>query len=330
MTDELTANDLRVLGEREIPLVFVDEPHQWRHDGPFHPTCGTLHPLHEQVGNQYAALHAAGAATLIRQVFGPTAHRALIDVRNTVDAGTAVDLLIVFDVDGQVLWYDSADVQLWRSQIARDRAEIEAYGGPVLPCLDEETQTAIEQLAQIAEESPADGYFLTGHLVIGRQDDGAALLYLGDVREVTLDDELWPPAEILGTPAYDGSLTPQRRLLAPLERDITVRVLRDLCRLGEQSGVWLGAGDREVLASVATAIDPRDGGGDDRAHTGYISLDRLAEVLRDETAVLDPDDVPNLMETIRAAADTPAGVHHPRGVVVAAAGATQPEPLIPA
>lgn len=322
MIEKMTAGQLRAFADRPTPVVEVEEPHRWRHDGPDQPALTALHRMREQAANQYGTMHGAAAARLILEAFGPTAHRAVLDQRENIDGGTAMDLLAVFDADGEVLWYDSDDVQLWRSELARDWAEIEAYGGPVLPLLAEDTKTAIEELAEIAEASPEDGYFLLCDLVIGRSGEGydqLDTLYIGGTRELYLNEEIRPVAEILGPPAYDGSTGPQRRLLNPLERDITVRVLRDVLNSGEPPVVGMFPGDREVVAEVGRVLDPRDGddGDEGRTYGGHISFERLAEVLRDETSVLDPDDVDNLMTVIRASAGTPAGQHRPRGIVPA-------------
>lgn len=322
--DGPTPEELRERGLRDSPVVDVEDAYKrvLPNGGDLlGDTRAVLDRMADKAAYQYARICAGEAAQLIRQAFGERAHRAVFDRSLPDDDGITVDLLAVFDAADEVLWYDREDSDLDWSPFGRRTDEIEAHGGHVIPLLGEDTKNAIERLVELAESSHDDGYLegseLPGGYPSDPGDDERDYDTDGQVLEMLVQEELDGLHRVGGEPAFDGSQFPQRRVLEPLERDITVRVLRDVLRNGGLTEVRFFPGDQQRLAEVAAVLDPRvsDDEKPFRAHNGYISLDRLAEVLGDETAVLDPEDVPALMETIRAAADTPAGQHRPRGMV---------------
>ncbi|MEU3458295.1 hypothetical protein ABZ671_32660 [Micromonospora sp. NPDC006766] len=322
--DTMTPEELREHGLRPSPVAEVEDPHKrvW-------PDRGTLESdmreaadrMAEAASYQYATMSAGAAAQLIREAFGEKAHRAVFERGEMAgDAGTYANLLVVYDADDDVLWYDRQRIELSVTPFGRSADEIEAWGGHIIPQLAETTRTAIERLIVMAEDTNGDGYLVETGLETGTfTDNGKAedgdFQTGGDVLlELEVQEEIDDLHTVGGHPASDGSQFPQRRLLSPLERDITVRVLNDVLLAGEQTKVRLFPGDRGTLANVAATLDPRhnDDGERDRIHSGYISLDRLEMVLRRETSVIDPDDVANLMKTIRMVTTSPsAGGDHP-------------------
>ncbi|MER5608220.1 hypothetical protein AB0F93_00420 [Micromonospora tulbaghiae] len=310
-----TAEELRERGMQPVPVLRSAEDNPWKRswsdaDDLQGQMRTALNRVACNAAYQEARLNAGSAAELIREVFGPKAHRLVFE-RRPVDADVEVDLLVVEDADEQVIWYDRDDHYLRRSSFGRRVDEAEAYGGPVIANLVRDTKGAIERLIQKAEESDTDGYLVSTHLPIGTYVmDGKEMPrdYPCDdeLIELIVQDELDGMRYFGGAPAADGSQFPQRRLLTSFERDVTVRVINDVLLAGNLPGVRLHHGDRGLLDSVAKALDPRtddDLPDNAREYDGYISLALLDEVLRSESSGIHPDRVPALMSRIRDAAD---------------------------
>ncbi|WP_328384318.1 hypothetical protein OHQ88_34275 (plasmid) [Micromonospora zamorensis] len=238
--------DRRPLLDRRAPVLSIERPYDYvRVDG---TKRRDARDVAERATNRFASLTAVQVGELIRRVFGRTAERVLFERREGSDGGVGdihLDLLAVYD-DEQVLWYDPCGGM--RGTLAvRDRDEIEAYGGPVLPELDADTQKAIEMLATVADDK-GDGWFALTALVVGRT-----------VRDGEMVDVV-----------YDGDVC---------ELDIAEE---------QRHAEWVAQRRREGV------------------EVDSITFDRLAELLRRESAVLDPQDVDSLVATLRVGAgDTP-------------------------
>lgn len=202
MTDKTL--DLHALTGREIPTIKVEGAYDRVYDRcPDKPERLALRATAENAINRYAAVLAREAGKLIREAFGPDAHRAVFNRREewAESDGSGVDinmdLLVVFDAAGEVLWYDREELS--RTRLVMRRDEIEAYGGPVVPWLHGETKQAIEGLLEIAEDF-ADGYLsrcaglVLGSTVIDGQE--VPVVFDGDERELVIDDEIGRTVEV--------------------------------------------------------------------------------------------------------------------------------------
>ncbi len=331
MTD---TTDLRDLADRPRPVITIDGAYDLVYDTD-NPVREVLRDTMQATALQYATHLGATAAGLLRQAFGPAAHRAVFNRGECDDRRMGcvhLDLLVVFDADARVIWYDRDDGWLSGGRLVAGRDELEAYGDP-MPALDDDTRQAIQNLAEKA--AAAHGEYLSSTTLIvdrGVQDDGTPidLHYDGDLYEMDIDDE---PARLrrnAGEPADDDSIGPQRRPLSPAERGLLVRVLHDLITPGLVliPDVRMFSGDREVLAEAARVLDPRDRVDLPPDHQpGYISLAHLEALLRQETSVIAEEDVPLLMVWVRATAlypdrppvaaePTPASGIQPRYVLI--------------
>ncbi len=297
------------LADRQTPpVIAVDGAYDDVYDTD-HPERLALSSLAEEAALAYATHRGAAAARTLRLAFGPKARRAVFNKSVDSEAGVNLELLLVFGDDDRVIWYDRNDDHLWGSRLVAARDEEEAYGGPAVAVLEEETKAAVEALCEGADEAVTDGYLIGALLDLDPTVPGHGAIYDGWIVELDIDDAPARLRRAVGTPAHDDSTGPQRRLLSPAERDVSVRVLHDL-DLVRSPAVRVFPGDREVLAEVARVLDPRDRvAPPPYRQPAYISLNRLEELLRNEDGVAHPvtglvhaDKVTDLMELIREAA----------------------------
>ncbi|GGM90033.1 hypothetical protein ACFFX1_49325 [Dactylosporangium sucinum] len=146
MSDTTTPN-LRTLAERPAPVAALPTPWQEAQIAG-DPVRAAAHELAERSGSVFAALTAAKAADMLSRAL-PGAAQAIIerDYAATCTCHT-MRLRLVRDDAGAVLWRCTAFAE--HPDVVR-RDELEAYGGPVLPVLDEDTREAIESLAAAAQ-----------------------------------------------------------------------------------------------------------------------------------------------------------------------------------
>jgi hypothetical protein len=299
-----TAIDLRALAEQDPPVIAVDQAYRLVYDTD-HPVRSVLRDMMHSAALQYANHLGVTAAELLDKAFGPSAYRAVFNRGDCRQPNCVhLDLLVVFDTAGEVLWYDRDDTGLRGSRLVAGRDEQEAYGQP-LPVLEDDTKQAIEALVEKAIAAHEE--YLPGTvLAVDRTADGRDLLYDGDLCEMDISGEAARLHRNTGAAAGDDSTGPQRRLLSPHERDVTVRVLRDLLlpEVLASPDVRIYSGDAEVLTEVARVLDPHEQGGDQPPdhQPGYINLAALEALLYQETAVIAEQDVPPLMDAIRTAA----------------------------
>lgn len=205
-----------------------------------------------QVGQQHATYCAAEAAGALRTLFGETAHQAIFE--RTTDSVDGVDahLLILFDADDNVIWYNREFLGGQEILAARDASD------EPMPDLDRDTLVYIEGLIEWAEEAHYDGYLPTETLVTdpsekhGREYEGHTIILL-------IDNELGGHVRAAGTPAHDGSTGPQRTVLSPQARDVAVLALqRILDNQGRMYRTPLDDDEYSLIAEVIGVLDPRE------------------------------------------------------------------------
>jgi hypothetical protein len=197
------------------------------------------------------AYAAAEAAAALKKLFSG-AHRALFDRTTDAVDGVDADLLIIFDVDDNVIWYNDEFVNGCELVAAR------AATGEPLPYIARTTLQYIEGLVEWAEEAHHDGYLANVDLYLTPSEERTSLPYDGYVIEMIVGDELEMPARVTGTPAHDGSARPQRRALSPNARMVAVLALQRLLdKAGGMLRVPLTAEEKDLLGEVIAALDPR-------------------------------------------------------------------------
>jgi hypothetical protein len=171
---------------RPIPIISVVIAPDVVHPGPGSVRHELARAAH-QASRAYASNVVAAAAEILRQAFGPTAHQAVFEDREC-DAGDAtcmhINLRLVTAEDGEVLWYDEA---LFGTALVRARDEAEAYGGPVLARLDDETHQAIIDLVRLAELAVPGGYLPPEVLIL---DPDSGEIYDGETWLMDISEEI--------------------------------------------------------------------------------------------------------------------------------------------
>lgn len=255
MTDVIDTATLRALAEQPAPEVGVDGAHQAAYEVD-RPAREALARVADQAAHHYACLLSNAAANMLCAAFGPAARRAVLERRDTEDAGVGINLLAVFDKADNVMWYDDS---LWGTHLVAARDELAAYGDPV-PRLDQFTKVAVEGLCEQAEDAPSDGYFVRCELTKAPGEP-----YEGWTVELNLVEERNRLRRLAGPAAVDGSIGPQRRLLTAQERGMTVQVLRTVVdalyhhpNRQIRSAVRVAPPGRQLLLDVAAALDPRE------------------------------------------------------------------------
>lgn len=255
--------ELRAFADREVPVAEVKGAADVLYGV---DDKGPLRKLMLDFANQaelhYAAVLAGQAADMLREVFGPTAHRAVFHQTETDDDRDAVlNLLVVLDAASEVVWYDQEDPDLHQSRLVMRRVEIEAYGGPVIPHLDSDTKRAIERLLENAEN--VHGYLSGADLDLGpyyahgKWYSASDYSSEGEAVELVIPDEPAFREKVIGEPVPGGANMPQRRLLTLRERDVATRTLLGVLYHTQAGGpLTLAAGDQEVIEEVARVLDP--------------------------------------------------------------------------
>lgn len=183
----------------------------------------------ERSGNAFAALTAAKAADMLRRVL-PGAAEAIIERDYTVQCEChTMKLRLVRDHAGAALWYDDA-FDDHPDAIRRD--ELEAYGGPVLPTLDDETREAIEALAAAAQNwgSPLERVDET----LIEQHDGipTQVIYDGELHALRIDETLAVALPTAASPSTIGLdhlaavLTRETSVIAAEDVDLLMNIVR--------------------------------------------------------------------------------------------------------
>jgi len=215
-----------------------------------------LATLRGEVNHQYAATLACAAARMLHDTFGPSARRAVIERCDSEDGGISIYLLAVFDRADNLIWFDGC---LEGTDLVAAREKIAADGGPPIPVLDKTTREAIEDLCEQAEDAP-DGYFIRCGL-----DTEPDLPYEGYTLELNINEEAARRNRLAGPAAPDGSTGPQKRLLTPRDRALTVQVLRTVTDALTnhrdrpiRSAIRVDVDSAQRLLDIADVLDPKE------------------------------------------------------------------------
>lgn len=208
----------------------------------------------EQVSSQHAAYATAEAAAALRQLFGGAAHRAVFKRTNAgVDAGVDAELLVLFDRDDKVIWYNIESALVGTPLVAaRDDSD------EPMPHIERDTLHYIESLVEWAEESLHDGFLPSAELISDPDWPAWRQAYADDfLIELIVDDSIAAGRRTIGEPARDGTIRPQRCSLSPNARNVAVLALQRLLDMsGRMFRVPLTADEKTLLGEVITALDP--------------------------------------------------------------------------
>jgi hypothetical protein len=200
-----------------------------------------------EAGEQHAIYAAGEAAAALHQLFGDGAERAVFDASDAGD-GTDAELLVVFDRDDNVIWYNRDSGMNGCGMVEARDARTEP-----MPDVDRYTQMYIDDLVEWAEDAVQGGYLTSCDLLyepsIGRFYDGSTV-------ELNIPAEMTRLANLVKTTAGNGR--PQRRLMTADERDLLTKALGFLIdNRGQMKRIVLGDEEHAVLVDLATVLAPR-------------------------------------------------------------------------
>jgi len=236
---ENTTPDRRALTERPTPVATL--PHPWQEVHlPNDPARAAALAAAQRAGSDFAARSAAQAADMLRRVL-PGAASAVFERDHSAQCECPehlLDLRLVRDHHGNVLWHDGEAFSSHPDVVRRD--ESEAYGGPVLPDLDTDTREAIQSLAAAAQQW-ASPLAATDETFPGVQDgEPIELHYDGDLYALVVDEAI---AAVDRLNAAAPSSIDLDRLAAVLRRETSVIAEEDVDGLmavirDEAAGLW--------------------------------------------------------------------------------------------
>lgn len=219
-----TTIDYRALADRPEPVLRLDPA-----DLLLVPEPGTARDdaltAHVAAAGRYAAHQTLRAVELLRKLFGQEVSRALFDRDDEGD----MRLIAVYSDGEQLCWYDR-DSALRGSLPARDRDNVEAYGGPVLPYVDSQALYAIGMLVASANDADAEWGGVLEPLLLRRYTtpDGTTIgteYYPGEVFHINVPGAVEEVHEVLRVDARSKPLT-RRQVLECAERGWLTAVVR--------------------------------------------------------------------------------------------------------
>ncbi|MDP9792592.1 hypothetical protein J2S43_001104 [Catenuloplanes nepalensis] len=212
MPDMSDTDDLHALAKRPAPILALPQPWQEAHDRGDAMRAAMLDRL-ERASAHYATLTAVKAADMLRRLLPGAAHAVFEQDHAAECECTAHQMVLrlVRDETGAVLWYD--DTFRAHPDVVR-RDELEAYGGPVLPYLDTDSQEAIQHLITVAQHWDGPLIPTDEMLVEARHGTPVESIYDGDLYALPINEAITAATALIAAPPASVDLDRLAAVLA--------------------------------------------------------------------------------------------------------------------